>query len=461
MENKILKLNLNYDANKKIESIVVVRKNNIETETNPNYFDQFFNNLLDEIKNSSDEYKNLSKKELKEKLINKGFINQHIGPYIVNMEKNGDDEFTILYSDRREEIVNKDSRKDYDDYYNSKMDELREYYGDVDFEKLGLFIDNRQKEKNAKKENKDLKGVKNIKITKKLVALVTTGAVLLMGASGYVGHLLTNRNSQKGNDKPQNNIEWEFTTPTPSPELITVTPTVTATPLPTPTPTVQPTSTPTVQPTPTATPIIYNQPEVSFTQLEDDPNSQVLAIEIYDGYVTPHEYSDSDFDCSIDNLVNIRLQNTSDLASHINNPNENPDLITTGTFIFYEKFFQDQEDRAYIEYFSKIGNEIIYHAFFFIYMDTAREYIQVANYEIVRCIRDLEPVKVNINGEERYVTYDDLTPNAKQLVLNIAYATSYALTSDNFEYNNEIIDKEDTQMIIIDANNILNNNRTK
>ena len=94
-------------------------------------------------------------------------------------------------------------------------------------------------------------------------------------------------------------------------------------------------------------------------------------------------------------------------------------------------------------------------------MDTAREYIQVANYEIVRCIRDLEPVKVNINGEERYVTYDDLTPNAKQLVLNIAYATSYALTSDNFEYNNEIIDKEDTQMIIIDANNILNNNRTK
>ena len=53
MENKILKLNLNYDANKKIESIVVVRENNIETETNPNYFNQFFNNLLDEIKNSS------------------------------------------------------------------------------------------------------------------------------------------------------------------------------------------------------------------------------------------------------------------------------------------------------------------------------------------------------------------------------------------------------------------------
>ena len=92
MENKILKLNLNYDANKKIESIVVVRENNIETETNPNYFNQFFNNLLDEIKNSSNEYKNLSKKELKEKLINKGFINQHIGPYIVNMKKSGDDD---------------------------------------------------------------------------------------------------------------------------------------------------------------------------------------------------------------------------------------------------------------------------------------------------------------------------------------------------------------------------------
>ena len=149
------------------------------------------------------------------------------------------------------------------------------------------------------------------------------------------------------------------------------------------------------------------------------------------------------------------------MASHINNPNENPDLTTTGTFIFYEKFFQNEADRAYIKYFSNIGNEIIYQAFYNNNMDTAREYIQVANYEIVRCIRDLEPVRVNINGEERYVTYDDLTPNAKQLVLNIAYATSYALTSDTFEYNDEIIDKEDTQMIVIDANNILNNSITK
>lgn len=451
MENKIVKINLNFDTDG-VKSIVVVRENKIETRTNPNYFLQVFASLFNEIRNSNSEYKNLSEEELKNKLQEKGLLKEYSGLYIKNVQVDNDG-ITIINSNDEKERIDKASTEDYDNIYDSTIDSLRSYYGDVDFEKLGLLVDNRKKEKNIKKENNDLKGVKNIKITKKMIALVTTGALLLMGASGYVGHLLTNRNSQKENHKSQNNIEWEFTTPTPTPELITVTPTVTATSLPTPTPT--------VQPTPTAPPIIYNQPEVSFTQLEDDPNSQVLAIEIYDGYVTPHEYSDSDFDCSIDNLVNIRLQNTSDLASHINNPNENPDLITTGTFIFYEKFFQDQEDRAYIEYFSKIGNEIIYHAFYNNNMDTAREYIQVANYEIVRCIRDLEPVKVNINGEERYVTYDDLTPNAKQLVLNIAYATSYALTSDNFEYNNEIIDKEDTQMIIIDANNILNNNRTK
>ena len=451
MENKIVKINLNFDTDG-VKSIVVVRENKIETRTNPNYFLQVFASLFNEIRNSNSEYKNLSEEELKNKLQEKGLLKEYSGLYIKNVQVDNDG-ITIINSNDEKERIDKASTEDYDNIYDSTIDSLRSYYGDVDFEKLGLLVDNRKKEKNIKKENNDLKGVKNIKITKKMIALVTTGALLLMGASGYVGHLLTNRNSQKENHKSQNNIEWEFTTPTPTPELITVTPTVTATSLPTPTPT--------VQPTPTAPPIIYNQPEVSFTQLEDDPNSQVLAIEIYDGYVTPHEYSDSDFDCSIDNLVSIRLQNTSDLASHINNPNENPDLITTGTFIFYEKFFQDQEDRAYIEYFSKIGNEIIYHAFYNNNMDTAREYIQVANYEIVRCIRDLEPVKVNINGEERYVTYDDLTPNAKQLVLNIAYATSYALTSDNFEYNNEIIDKEDTQMIIIDANNILNNNRTK
>ena len=451
MENKIVKINLNFDTDG-VKSIVVVRENKIETLTNPNYFLQVFASLFNEIRNSNSEYKNLSEEELKNKLQEKGLLKEYSKLYIKNVQVDNDG-ITIINSNDEKERIDKASTEDYDNIYDSTIDSLRSYYGDVDFEKLGLLVDNRKKEKNIKKENNDLKGVKNIKITKKMIALVTTGALLLMGASGYVGHLLTNRNSQKENHKSQNNIEWEFTTPTPTPELITVTPTVTATSLPTPTPT--------VQPTPTAPPIIYNQPEVSFTQLEDDPNSQVLAIEIYDGYVTPHEYSDSDFDCSIDNLVNIRLQNTSDLASHINNPNENPDLITTGTFIFYEKFFQDQEDRAYIEYFSKIGNEIIYHAFYNNNMDTAREYIQVANYEIVRCIRDLEPVKVNINGEERYVTYDDLTPNAKQLVLNIAYATSYALTSDNFEYNNEIIDKEDTQMIIIDANNILNNNRTK
>ena len=451
MENKIVKINLNFDTDG-VKSIVVVRENKIETLTNPNYFLQVFASLFNEIRNSNSEYKNLSEEELKNKLQEKGLLKEYSKLYIKNVQVDNDG-ITIINSNDEKERIDKASTEDYDNIYDSIIDSLRSYYGDVDFEKLGLLVDNRKKEKNIKKENNDLKGVKNIKITKKMIALVTTGALLLMGASGYVGHLLTNRNSQKENHKSQNNIEWEFTTPTPTPELITVTPTVTATSLPTPTPT--------VQPTPTAPPIIYNQPEVSFTQLEDDPNSQVLAIEIYDGYVTPHEYSDSDFDCSIDNLVSIRFQNTSDLASHINNPNENPDLITTGTFIFYEKFFQDQEDRAYIEYFSKIGNEIIYHAFYNNNMDTAREYIQVANYEIVRCIRDLEPVKVNINGEERYVTYDDLTPNAKKIVLHIAYATAYALTSDTFEYNNEIIDTADTQMIIMDANNILNNNRTK
>ena len=451
MENKIVKINLNFDTDG-VKSIVVVRENKIETRTNPNYFLQVFASLFNEIRNSNSEYKNLSEEELKNKLQEKGLLKEYSKLYIKNVQVDNDG-ITIINSNDEKERIDKASTEDYDNIYDSTIDSLRSYYGDVDFEKLGLLVDNRKKEKNIKKENNDLKGVKNIKITKKMIALVTTGALLLMGASGYVGHLLTNRNSQKENHKSQNNIEWEFTTPTPTPELITVTPTVTATSLPTPTPT--------VQPTPTAPPIIYNQPEVSFTQLEDDPNSQVLAIEIYDGYVTPHEYSDSDFDCSIDNLVNIRLQNTSDLASHINNPNENPDLTTTGTFIFYEKFFQNEADRAYIKYFSNIGNEIIYQAFYNNNMDTAREYIQVANYEIVRCIRDLEPVRVNINGEERYVTYDDLTPNAKQLVLNIAYATSYALTSDTFEYNDEIIDKEDTQMIVIDANNILNNSITK
>ena len=451
MENKIVKINLNFDTDG-VKSIVVVRENKIETRTNPNYFLQVFASLFNEIRNSNSEYKNLSEEELKNKLQEKGLLKEYSGLYIKNVQVDNDG-ITIINSNDEKERIDKASTEDYDNIYDSIIDRLRSYYGDVDFEKLGLLVDNRKKEKNIKKENNDLKGVKNIKITKKMIALVTTGALLLMGASGYVGHLLTNRNSQKENHKSQNNIEWEFTTPTPTPELITVTPTVTATSLPTPTPT--------VQPTPTAPPIIYNQPEVSFTQLEDDPNSQVLAIEIYDGYVTPHEYSDSDFDCSIDNLVNIRLQNTSDLASHINNPNENPDLTTTGTFIFYEKFFQNEADRAYIKYFSNIRNEIIYQAFYNNNMDTAREYIQVANYEIVRCIRDLEPVRVNINGEERYVTYDDLTPNAKQLVLNIAYATSYALTSDTFEYNDEIIDKEDTQMIVIDANNILNNSITK
>lgn len=62
MENKIVKINLNYGTDS-VKSIVVVRENKIETRTNPNYFQQILANLFYEMRNSNSEYKNLSEEE--------------------------------------------------------------------------------------------------------------------------------------------------------------------------------------------------------------------------------------------------------------------------------------------------------------------------------------------------------------------------------------------------------------
>ena len=92
-------------------------------------------------------------------------------------------------------------------------------------------------------------------------------------------------------------------------------------------------------------------------------------------------------------------------------------------------------------------------------MNTASNYAEVANYETIRCIRDLEPIKVNINGEERYVSYDELSYNGRQLVLNIAYATTNALANDTFMYNGEMFDMNTIQEVIIEANKELEDSK--
>ena len=118
MENKIVKINLNYGTDSKLESIIVVRENKIETRTNPNYFQQILANLFYEMRNSNSEYKNLSEEGLKNKLQEKGILKGYSGLYIKNMQVDNDG-ITILNSNDEEERIDKASTEDYDNIYDS------------------------------------------------------------------------------------------------------------------------------------------------------------------------------------------------------------------------------------------------------------------------------------------------------------------------------------------------------
>ena len=124
-------------------------------------------------------------------------------------------------------------------------------------------------------------------------------------------------------------------------------------------------------------------------------------------------------------------------------------------------------DKAFVKYFSMYGNQIIKNVYKNNQIQGVNEYAKQSCYEVVRCIRDNQPLSVIINGQLQQIYYNDLSNKAKETVLNIAWSNYIVLNSNpdlykissygeeanipEIHYNNEILTKSDIADILITA----------
>ena len=171
--------------------------------------------------------------------------------------------------------------------------------------------------------------------------------------------------------------------------------------------------------------------------------------------------------------MNVRYANLDAIENKIQS---NIDFNENGTYIYFENLFNDYPlaDRAFIKYFSMLGNQIIKSA----YVDNnfgdkngTNKFVKKSCYEFIRCVRDNEPLYVFINKEKYSVYYNDLSYEAKSALLNIVWANYTPLNSypklykedenreesllTEFKYNDELITKADVADIIANAYNEL------
>lgn len=267
-----------------------------------------------------------------------------------------------------------------------------------------------------RKNKKEKNSIKNLKVTSNAKRILAAGVILAIGAGIGVGAVsLTNKKDNK------NNNSGEFPTPTP---------TVSASPSPTPKVT--------ATPKPTEEPISYQQPSEEFLQ-------EVT----YDGVTSLHENEEG---LNLDNYIGLSYINSQELGNHIQNPGANS-LTQDPIYINFGSFFEENSnDKAFVEYFNKYRNEIIYRAYETKNLDYASNYIYWGNYEIVRCIANNGPIQVMINGNSEYVFYNDLSLEAKEIVLQIANGiyTSFSRRGENFvEYDGQNYDQNAIGEIIV------------
>ena len=179
---------------------------------------------------------------------------------------------------------------------------------------------------------------------------------------------------------------------------------------------------------------------------------------------------------SLDELMEIRNANMSDIENSIQS---DISLEDQGKYIYFENLFNDYDlaDKAFVKYFSMLGNQIIKCA----YQDginyskkDIQKYSKQSCYDVVRCIRDNEPLSIYLNGHREDLYYSNLSRKAKEVVLNIVFANYAPLNTNSdfyhteeqmnlgeeasvieFRYNNEYITKSDIANIILNAYNEL------
>ncbi len=339
----------------------------------------------------------------------------------LRQENGKNKDFTIRYlgSKRENRVLAVDD--EFENEYQDCCDTIKMYYTTYvpDFDELGIDVSNIV---NTKKINK-----------KALLALATAGCVLVGGLGGFGITKIT---------KGRNNIEDGSLSPTETPIEVSIE-TVT------PTPTVETVvETPVVDlPTPAPTNIPFT-PEIDHAFVNTSSDSNVVSYTIIKGtdadYDEPHLINEDKFN-DYSTMLLLSYDTFTDMTNYLYNRDNWGELRTLGVTIDFAKYFNylPEADRGFIKYFSDLRNDIVYCFYRFEDYNSAINFNNQAVMEALRCIRDNGYIKVNQNGVETYIRFSDLSYEAQNVVLDIAFNFQTFMATNNVTYNNETYTNDD------------------
>ena len=278
--------------------------------------------------------------------------------------------------------------------------------------------------------------IKNFAIRHKVISGIAAIGALVLITTGIKGC---------SKNKSQNNKESS------SPVAIYAVATNVPTPLPTSTPVI-------LKEMPTVEPIeclkeIYIKGEEKLFSKYVEPESDMLIMKDVDG--SKYYLYESDSEYSFENLNAYRNENLSSVGNYVQSKIRIGDI---GRYIYYENKFSDYDirDKAYVKYFSMMGNSLIKSAYEEKSLSNILNYAKLSDLEVVRLIRDDEPLCVYINGVEKGISFSELSRDAKETVLNIAWTNNLPLYKNIVSYNNHNYNQDNISDIILGKYNDLN-----
>ena len=473
MEN-IRKIILSFNDDKKIEKLVCVFDNNIEYYTSENFtqsdMQNYYYDCIKQLKEQyQEEIEGLDDKDIRKMFIKKRIIVKNNKRLICNVSEFNDPKILkIKYDDGEETIIKASSISDeeYTEIFNNTLEEIATTYNiessniedlKTKLNTLGIY--------EIYEEVKPLEnGIRNLKINKKfLYGLLGTSAVVLLVYGGIKASQNNDSNSKNEKATTIDMILPEEPTATPyvtdvKEEPIIIFDEVEPTAVPTPEPTAVPTVVPTATPIISIPGIVFPNESNIFPEYEEVEGKYVVLYEVNGTmFVTDNDRT---------NFYDIRNKNMDSIE---NNSQSNIPITDKGYYIYFENMFNDYSlsDKAFVKYFSMYGNQIIKNVYKNNQIQCVNKYAKQSCYEVVRCIRDNQPLSVIINGQSQQIYYNDLSNKAKETVLNIAWSNYTVLNSSpdlyklsdyneeanipEINYNNEILTKSDIADILITA----------
>ncbi len=487
MENKIIRLVIVRNDTNNILGFVALRSNGTETygfnetaESRKSHMNKLMNELMRTYPNGLSELiRNNDTKGIKEALIKNGYLLETKKDIITKLTIHEDNEeyFEVEYANKESEIIRADDYANINDYDKilevckqeiektyritniqnfkglvedimpEKVDGEKVYGADDEYE----FEDEDDEliERGVNKVKDNLK-VNNFKWTKRLLAVVTAGAIAL-------GAYSCGKKKEKEEIENTPSIEIsdseEFPTFVPT-SVPTQIPTQVPTMVPTPVPTPVPTSVPTPIPTPVVTSVPSNymtpyekslEPE-PYTFLSYNPEDSMELFTIIDseGSEEVYDYNNTNINqVNIESLYEITTRNLSELL-YFANKGESPlahydELSVAPRRVHYERLIWGLNpiDAGYVKKFSDYNNDIIYLGYMLEDPIQAKEVNNLVVREMIRCIDYNQPLRYTVNGQEVCTRFTDLSYEAQEAIRKMCWGNYCLLGSDIVEFDGD------------------------